>query len=273
MKRPARFVLILSLVLPFFSSHPGFGAVSLNIAGDLSHVYTLDPGGRVKARITIENQGDEEGEVKVYLQDYLHYADGRNLFQKPGTIHRSNASWIQVSPNQASIPPKGTLTVEYALSVPAEPSLKGTYWSLIVVEPVPKALLSPKAPEDEVNMNVITVTRFALQVITTLGRTGTASLRFSDRRLVREEKRRLLELDLENSGERLLSPHVWAELFNDQGQPAGQFDGSRARIYPGGSFRFQLDLSALAPGAYKAVVVADNGDENVFGANYTLELK
>ncbi len=266
--------LLFLLVFPLFPmEETAFAEMSLNVVGDLSHVFTLDPGGKARGEILLENQGDSDGEVKVYLQDYLHYADGRNLFQKAGGLPRSNASWISATPNQATIPAKGTLKISYSLAVPADPSLKGTYWSVLVVEPVPKTLLTPKAPQDEVNLQVLTVTRFAVQMITTIGRTGATSLRFSDRRLVKEEKHRLLELDVENAGERLLSPHVWAELFNTQGQPAGQVDGSRHRIYPGCSSRFQLDLSALPPGEYKAVVVADNGDENVFGANYTLELK
>jgi archaellum component FlaG (FlaF/FlaG flagellin family) len=264
---------VFTVFLLFVLSGNIFAEVNLNVDGTMTRSFTLDPGGKTRGEIVVQNQGDEESEVKVYLQDYLHYADGRNLFQKPGAVGRSNASWIALTPNQAVIPAKGSLTINFTLSVPPDPKLKGTYWSLLMIEPVPKSLLTPGKPENDVNIQVVTVVRLAVQMISTVGKSGEAKLRFQSRSLAREQGRRLLTLDLENMGDRLLTPHVWTELYNKKGQSSGKIDGSRHRIYPGCSARFVLDLSKLAPGGYKAVVVADNGDDNVFGANYTLELK
>lgn len=267
------FTCVFTVFLLFVLSGNIFAEVNLNVDGTMTRSFTLDPGGKTRGEIVVQNQGDEESEVKVYLQDYLHYADGRNLFQKPGAVGRSNASWIALTPNQAVIPAKGSLTINFTLSVPPDPKLKGTYWSLLMIEPVPKSLLTPGKPENDVNIQVVTVIRLAVQMISTVGKSGDAKLRFQSRSLAREQGRRLLTLDLENMGDRLLTPHVWTELYNKKGQSSGKIDGSRHRIYPGCSARFVLDLSKLAPGGYKAVVVADNGDDNVFGANYTLELK
>ncbi len=248
--------------------------MNLNVVGELTQQFTLAPGARIRGEIRIENQGDEAGDVKIYLADYLHYSDGRNLFTKPGTVERSNTPWFSLSPSQSIIQPKEILKVEYTISVPADPKLRGTYWSLIMIEPVPKALLTPPpASKEEATMQVVTVIRHAVQMITNIGKDGEAKIVFKDRQLVKEEGRRVLKLDLENTGEKFLVPHVWAELFDAKGQSTGQIDGSNSRIYPGCSARFEMDLSKLAPGSYKAVVVADNGDENVFGANYTLDLK
>lgn len=83
----------------------------------------------------------------------------------------------------------------------------------------------------------------------------------------------MLRLDVINEGEKLATPHVWAEFFNSKGKSSGPIDGSRQRIYPGCSGRYMMDLSGLAPGGYQIVVVADNGDDNVFGANYAMDLK
>jgi hypothetical protein len=43
-------------------------------------------------------------------------------------------------------------------------------------------------------------------------------------------------------------------------------------LYPGCTGRFQLDVSELAAGKYESLIVADNGDDNVFGARYSLEI-
>lgn len=274
-KHPA--VLVKSLLTLFLAVFCFFGnafaEVTLNVDGTMTRSFTLDPGGKIKGELVVQNQGDEESEVKVYLQDYLHYADGRNLFQKPGTVVRSNASWITFTPNQTVISGKGSLTINYTLSVPPDPKLKGTYWSLLVIEPVPKSMLTPGKPQNDIDIQVVTVVRLAVQMIANVGGKGEPKLRFQSRSLSREKNIRTLNLDLENTGERMLTPHVWTELFNGKGQSAGKIDGSRHRIYPGCSARFVLDLSKIPPGGYKAVVIADNGDDNVFGANYTLDLK
>lgn len=267
------FILLVLLLLLLLPKHDhAFGAVALNVVGELTHKLNLEPGARIKGEIRVENQGDEAGEVKIYLADYLHYADGRNLFQKPGTVGRSNAPWFTLSPSQSVIQPKATLNVNYSITVPADPKLKGTYWSLIMIEPVPKELVTPPATDD-INMQVVTVIRQAVQMVTNIGKGGEAKVAFKDRQLVKEDGRRLLKLDIENTGEKFLAPHVWAELFDAKGQSSGQIDGSTSRIYPGCSVRFEMDMTKLPAGSYKAVVVADNGDENVFGANYTLDLK
>lgn len=267
-------LLSFMLVLLFFSQcSPVSGAENFNVTGSMTHVMTLQPGGKANGKIEIENTGDEPGEVKIYLVDYLHYSDGTNNFEKAGSMGRSNAPWVSLSPSQSLIQPKGKLTVNYSVGVPADPNLRGTYWSVIMIEPVPKALLTPPSSRAEVRRQVITVIRHAVQMITNIGNGGEAKIAFKDRQLVKEEGKRILKIDLENTGEKLLSPHVWAELFDAGGKTTGQIDGSTTRIYPGCSARFQMDMTAIPAGSYKAVVVADNGDENVFGANYTLDLK
>ena len=269
-----RKAIIFAAVLFFFATPvPSFGEPALNVVGDLTYNFSLEPGGRAMGEITVENEGNEDGDVRIYLVDYLHYADGRNQFDKAGSSGRSNAPWFSVSPGQASVPAGGSLKVHYSLSVPPDPALKGTYWSLLMVEPIPKSLLTPVEQRDDVNLRVMTITRFGIQMIANIGRAGEVKIRFLDKSLVKEGGKPMLRLDVANEGERLVTPHVWAEFFNSKGKSSGPIDGSRQRIYPGCSARFTMDLSGLAPGGYQIVVVADNGDENVFGANYAMDLK
>jgi hypothetical protein len=49
--------------------------------------------------------------------------------------------------------------------------------------------------------------------------------------------------------------------------------GERARVYPGTSVRRAIDLTDVPAGAYKALLVADAGDESVYGATYALLLE
>ena len=81
------------------SLRPG---INLNVDGTLTRSFTSireDPGkSSSRTRAT--------GERGRSFSGYLHYADGRTLFQKTGTVKRSNASWINLTPNKAVIPAK-----------------------------------------------------------------------------------------------------------------------------------------------------------------------
>jgi hypothetical protein len=47
----------------------------------------------------------------------------------------------------------------------------------------------------------------------------------------------------------------------------------KRKLYPGTSAKIVLDLSKLKIGKYSGVLVADCGDDYVFGSNLSLEIK
>ncbi len=269
-------IILNSLVVVALLAGVGAGTASASavfVIGGLTREATLQPGGRTEGRIILRNNSNEPQEVKVYQTDYLFWADGRNEYGEPGSTPRSNAPWIVHTPQQLTVPPKGTGSVDYALQVPAQEGLSGTSWSVLMVEPIAAETLEPpKAEEGKVTIGIRTVMRYAIQMVTHIGDTGARELKFADKQLIVEKEKRLLRLDLENTGERWLVPQVWAELYDEQGTSLGRFEGGRFRIYPGCSVRYQIDLSEVPPGKYRALIVADNGDEYVFGAQYDLEI-
>jgi len=251
----------------------GSAAADIGVIGGLTREVTLQPAGSSEGRILLRNSGDEPQEVKVYPTDYLFYADGRVVYAEPGTIPRSSARWITIYPHQVTVPAGGSDSVSYVIQVPEDANLRGTYWSMVMVEPiVPEALELPKPEEGKVQIGIRTVTRYAVQMVVHIGDTGERKLRFAERQLLVQEGTRTLQLDVENVGERRLVPLLWAELYDQQGESIGRFEGGRLRTYPGCSARFRIDLSEVPAGKYKALVVADCGGDEVFGAQYDMEL-
>ena len=141
-----------------------------------------------------------------------------------------------------------------------------------MVEPV-----SVPAPELEENkkkvvVGIRTVMRYAVQIVTEIGDTGTEALNVLEKRVVVGDGKKFLELDIINSGERVQIPTLWAEFYNDQGVSIGRFEGGRWRIYPSCSVRYKVDLADIPAGKYTAMVVMDTGNDYVTGAQYTLEI-
>ncbi len=248
-------------------------AADIDVVGG-PHEVVMQPGGKKEGKIILRNSSDAVQEVRVFQTDYMFRCDGTTLYDKPGTCHRSNCSWITFSPQQFSIPPEETLTVYYTIQTPRDDKLTGTYWSMLMVEPKPPP--EPPAPASEdgkVTLGVRTVLRYGIQMVVHIGNTGKRDLKILDKRLSLVGGKRLLQLDIENTGERWLRPGIWAEVYDEKGAHVGRFQCNRTRIYPACSTRNCIDLSSLKAGKYQALVVVDNGDESVWGAQYALDIQ
>lgn len=241
------------------------------IKGELTQEHTGGPGQNLRGSIVVRNQGKESEEVNIYQTDYLFYADGTNLYGDPGQTPRSNAAWITFSPKRIAVPAGEEISVNYTVQVPDDPELKGTYWSLIMVEAIPRHLTRDEIPVNAMGINV--VWRYGIQIVTHMADPGGTEIQFSNTRLVRDEGRRFFQVDLENTGERWMKPVVWVELFDEQGKSMGKFEGTRIRIYPGTSVRHRIDLSGIPAGTYRSLLIADGGRDDLFGANYTLKIE
>lgn len=263
-------VLCLSLFLAFAAAVPSFAGVA--VVGSLVRTHTAKPGESFEGIILVRNTGAESIEVRIAQNDYLFSADGSNHYEKPATQARSNAAWLSVSPSRATLSPQGTASVYYKGKIPEGAAVAGTYWSMIMVEPLATPPPAVKGEKEKITMGLQTVMRFAVQIVTEIGTTGTEELKVLEKSLVVNEGKKILQLDVANTGERVQIPGLWAELYNAQGISIGRFEGGRWRIYPSCSVRYKVDLTDIPAGKYTAMVVMDTGGEYVTGAQYTLEI-
>lgn len=272
MNLSAKFTFFALLILLI----PGLSQAGISIVGDLSYEKVVQIGETYQVSISIKNTGKEPAEVKIYQTDYLFFSDGKTLFADPGSTPRSNADWISFNPKRVVIPPQETTQIYYLVKVPRDENLIGTYWSVFMVEAIPKS--SPEStqapPKDKPQVGLTIAFRYAIQMVTQIGTTGASELKFLKTRLVKEEGKRILQVDLENVGEKWLRPALSVELYDTQGNFIERFEGEMVlRIYPGTSIRHKIDLSRLPKGNYKALVIADCGGDDIFGGSYLMEFK
>lgn len=236
----------------------------------LSLEATSGPGNAYSGTIVVRNTGSDPATTEIYQADYLFWSDGSNAYGEPGGDERSNAGWITFVPRTAEMPPNGSVSIEYWVAVPADSSLVGTYWSLLMVEE--RDPPRPVGSAGEMEAGVTQVLRYAIQIVTDIGDTGSRAVRLVDKMLtLTADGHRTFHVDVENTGERRLRPFVWIELYDADGTRLGPYQSERKRIYPGTSARYSVDLSDVPSGSYQAFVVVDNGDEHAFGAQYGLE--
>jgi hypothetical protein len=213
-------------------------------------------------------------QVRIFQTDYSFFADGRTEYGTPGSTPRSNARWLDVSPLRVTIPAHETVSIYYEAKVPNDPKLVGTYWSVIMIEPLAEpASISPGAKDNEITLGLQTVIRYAVQIITNIGETGDSAIRLAANHIVPVDGKTILQADVENVGDRWLCPAVYAEFYGADGHSVGRLESGKQRVFPNCSVRHRFDLSAIPPGSYTALFVFDNGDDRVFGATYEVRLK
>lgn len=254
----------LALVIP--------AQAGVAVIGNLARTNTIKPGDAFEGIIFLKNTDKQPADVRVSQTDYVSHADGSTEYGEAGRTPRSNANWITVSPTRLKLAPGETQPVRYKGRAPADPKLRGTFWSMIMVELNAALAITPEGRPDQVAVGLKTTIRFAIQIVTEVGQSGTRSLQVLEKHVVKNEGKRVLQLDLLNDGERLLIPAVTVELFDQGGASIGRFEAGRTRIYPACSFRAKADLTDVPAGKYVAMVLLDSGDAQVMGAQYDLEL-
>lgn len=269
-----RIIAALVLVCLFQSA-----SAQISVRTALSDDREVQPGTTYEGVIQVWNETEQIQQAKIYQTDYLFYADGSNVYGEPGRDERSNANWVRVTATTHTIPPLGKILVNYIVEVPEfmnGQSVTGSYWSMIMVEGVPRE--SSEATFDPVTgkpqYSLLQVTRYGIQIATHIVGSGESELAMSGGQFVELDDGEIsLVVKLENTGSRMLNTEIWVELYDDEGAAFGRRNGVRSRIYPATSIRQKIRLGALGPGAYRALVIADAGENDVFGAEYRLQVE
>jgi len=265
MQQGKRILIISMILLVVFTDNAKANILVMN---GLTHEHQAVQGEVRNGIIELKNVSQESQSVQLYQRDYWYSYQGENRHDTPGTLKRSNAGWININPTFITLEPGGTATVEYEITIPDIDSLTGTYWSIIMVE----GIQPPDTAASE-GIKINTVIRYAVQIITHIGNSGTVNVTFLHFNLSKQENRTELSVVLENVGERLVKPEVSVEIFDSNGATLGVTTAESRKLYPGTSANFFLDLSHLKTGSYTGILIADCGDDYVFGSNLTLDIK
>jgi len=239
------------------------------VVGSLTNKYVAQKGEKYSATLKVRNIGDTEQEVKLYLRDYVFDYQGASLYNEPGTLKRSNATWIQYSPKTIFLKGNEIKDVLLEINVPQGDSLSGTYWSVLMVEGVGQI-----DPSSKGQLSINESVRYAVQIITNIGKTGTGQLEFENPGIVTDNNKTYFDFVLINTGERLISPDVSMELFDETtGNSLKLLKAPKNGMYPTTSTKWRFSMDGIPTGKnYKAIIVADGTGEDVFGLEYTIAL-
>lgn len=251
--------IILSLI-------PIMSIASIEVLGSLKHIHQGSPGDTLRGEIKLHNSDGIDQEVRIYQTDLLYNFEDYTFYDEPTTHARSNAKWIQYSPKTVIVKANESRFIQYEIVIPEADSLDGTFWSVLMVEGV-----NPIDPNQTGELNISTVTRYAIQMVSEINNKGKGELTFLNPTLIKEGKNLFLAVDIVNTGHHYIAPEVSIELFDEFGQSVKKITASKKGLYPKTSARFRLNLEGIASEkSYQSLIIADGKNEDVFGIEYVL---
>lgn len=261
-KRFLFFVVLLSQI--------GFLHASIVILNGLTHHYKVEGGKTYKGKISMENTDNTPQNIKVYLQDFSYKADGSINYTTPHTNKKTNADWIKLNTNLLTLKAKEKAELYYEITVPDQIDQAGSYWSVIIIEPVEDI-----QPNNKEGINITSIVRYAIQVITDYdSERAKTDLAFESVKIDKEDGKHILKIAISNRGDLYCKPTATVEVYNRKnGQKAGVFLSQAMGLLPSTSKLFYIDISKLPPDKYNAAIIATDEDENAFALNVELEVK
>ncbi|GBC75930.1 hypothetical protein HRbin07_00122 [bacterium HR07] len=210
-------------------------------------------------------------EIQISVADWDRDITGENRFYPPGTLPRSLAPWLSVSPLRFDLTPNEQKEIRFSIKIPSE--ITGTYWAAIMVEAAPKQT-QPQPP----GTTVVVRRRFAVKVLETPPGTGTKDGRISllDVRGLNPPN---IFIEFENRGT-VHTPEVKGriEIRDEKGATLEKLDVESFPTLPGAkrllkitSARKKGDL--LPPGKYLILAILDYGGESLAGGQFVLKIK
>jgi hypothetical protein len=259
------FAAVLALLAPVASR------AQIAVLSSTVEEKTAAPGEKYSGTIIVSNPGTTPQVARIYQTDYRFAADGTAHYDDAGSTARSNASWITPQASRIMVPPNSQVSVPYAVAVPVGDSLRGTYWSMIMVEGAPAEPGAPNAAGGKPAVAIGAVMRYAVQLATHIRTSGSRTVQFGSPAATKTTTgTAAVDVDMTDTGERGFRPTLWIEVYDAQGTLRAKAKQTRGLLYPGTSLHQHFDLGTLASGTYKAVIFADTGEDAVFATQYTI---
>ncbi|HKL34591.1 MAG TPA: hypothetical protein VJ919_18770 [Tangfeifania sp.] len=262
-------IRIFSFLAVLFVFSAFSSLASIVVLNGLTHENRAQPGETYRGTIQIQNTGKNNKSVRVYQRDYWFSYTGESKHDEAGTMERSNAGWISYNPELLTLDSSEVTTINFEVRVPGNDALRGTYWSVIMVE----GITPPDTSQIESGVRINTAIRYAVQIVTNIGSSGSSDLEFLGLELARQDDQNMLYVAVENTGERILKPEMNLELFDESGNSVGVITSDQRKTFPGTSIMSSLVLEGIKPGNYNGVLVADCGEDRLYGTNLSLEIE
>ena len=235
---------------------------------------SLKPGQEYLGFITATNEKPKSATLKIYLGDWMQTDDGEQ-FPDAGTQPRSIADWMQIYPNQVTLPAGASERIYFQVKVPDDPNLSGSYWGIFFVEGEPSADEDNLARGEKANIGMNIIVRHGIKVYVTIPNTEERKAAFVAAWTEQGKEGGLNFIStFENQGNTYLRPTIWLELRDWTGSVVYTQQYKTLSVLPGikRDCTFELKGLNIPRGRYIGLIIADYGAMNLIAAQAEIEV-
>ena len=231
------------------------------IQDEMTKIFNVSRGENGSGYITVYNQSLQNTSVKITPADYTYNAKNEGFFLEPGKFYRSNSNWIK-APNSMMIPAGRSVQIPFTFSVPNRNDVIGSYWSVLLIE-------------EELNYNDIEPAdfyinyRYSIQIVHNIKGTGEIDVEFLDFNYMDD----YMSITLKNTGSLWLETNLKIDIYDEVTNFLGSYTSEGDRVYPDLEQRIVIPCKQLKAGSYYAVIVADCGNNRIFGHQTTFWIR
>lgn len=258
--------VLLSLTVLALLKLNSYGGIT--IINGMSHEYQVKNGDQIEGQISIKNVGNKVARVLLYKTNLFQKCNGITIFTNDSSHARSSQSWVEIGNSEIFIEPQSEATVIYKLKVPEAGDKTGSFWSVIMVEEADQLDSAQKSK----GIQVSTIVRYGIQIISSFASGATRDLEFQKITQDTSDGMKTLKIDVYNSGNTMVRPSMVLELYDGNGEQKAREELLSQKVYPGSCKTFTIPMEKVPPGEYNGILVADCGEEDVFGMNLNLQV-
>ena len=240
--------------------------------------FVVSPGDTFVAALLVTNLSEENQTLQVYSGDWVRVpgqTSGYEFHDENGNEPRSFLEWMTYSPQRLELEPGEEAEVYCEVAVPLDPELEGSFWSVIFIEGVPSEEAQiPFGDEEEMNVGISTVFRYAVQIFATIEGTEVREATFNAMEFRQMEGGFDVVAVMENTGNIFMRPEVWLEIHNTEGRLVWEQEHVRQTILPESAreYVFELRELPLESGTYLVMVIANYGVPQLIAAQGRIDI-
>lgn len=253
------FFLLINLVIKV--------SATVVVQNGLTHIHSMNSGDVLLGKIVLKNLSKKPERVSIYQNDLEVLCSGVVNYNKSGSNSKSLFEHISINTSDQTLAPNEEYEVSYKINIPANQSLKGSLWTLIMVE-VAEPISEQKV---EYGVSIGSKIRYGIQIIANVGENDANKYSFKDVKLVKNENEKKIEAVLSNEGDFLINPVLDVQIFDEKGTVVKEIKMPAKKLYPGNCQKFDVDISSLSTGKYNVILVSEANDESI-GVNINLEI-
>jgi len=274
--RKIAFVMTLAAASALLALSPAT-AQGFSVAYDTTE-FIVQPGGRFVATFTVTNLSEEFKTIRIYAGDWVRIpgqTSGYEFREDGSDEPRSFLAWMTFSPDRMELEGGEAEQVYCEVNVPDDTTLDGSYWGVIFIEAVPSGDGELPVPEEEgMQVGILTVFRYAIQVFATIEGTEVRQATFTSLDFRQEEGGFDVVAVMQNLGNIFMRPEVWLEIHDTSGAKVYEQEYVRQTVLPESAREYVFELRELPiePGSYLVMVIADYGVPELIAAQSRIDL-